>query len=220
MERVTAMCVSCAALFVFGAFAQEEKVPVKVVLPKPQFGGTPKDVRSDNLEPDRGGSPRPAIYVPAGADRLISRGCIVTSSTAVPVFGELSCLTDGDKEHDPAAYVELDPDTQWVQIDLGRERTVYAVCVWHYHGEPRIYRDVVCTISNDSVFKSGVVTVFNNDHDNSSKLGPGGDKEYYETHEGRLFGVQGVKGRYVRLYSRGNTSNDMNTYAEVEVYGK
>jgi hypothetical protein len=28
-----------------------------------------------------------------------------------------------------------------------------------------------------------------------------------------------VKGRYVRLYSNGNTSNDLNHYVEVEVYG-
>jgi len=31
--------------------------------------------------------------------------------------------------------------------------------------------------------------------------------------------VAGVKGRYVRLYSQGNTSNDMNHYIEVEVFG-
>ena len=29
-----------------------------------------------------------------------------------------------------------------------------------------------------------------------------------------------VKGRYVRLYSNGNTSNDTNHYIEVEVYGR
>ena len=28
-----------------------------------------------------------------------------------------------------------------------------------------------------------------------------------------------ARGRYVRLYSKGNTSNDMNHYVEVEVYG-
>jgi len=29
-----------------------------------------------------------------------------------------------------------------------------------------------------------------------------------------------VKGRYVRLYSNGNTTNKMNHYIEVEVFGK
>jgi hypothetical protein len=28
-----------------------------------------------------------------------------------------------------------------------------------------------------------------------------------------------VKGRYVRLYSNGNTTNDLNHYVEVEVHG-
>ena len=28
------------------------------------------------------------------------------------------------------------------------------------------------------------------------------------------------KGRYVRFYSNGNTSNDLNHYIEIDVYGK
>ena len=62
-------------------------------------------------------------------------------------------------------------------------------------------------------------TVFNNDHDNSSGLGVGKDKEYIEVAEGRLFDSKGVKGRYVRMYSNGNTTNDLNHYVEIEVYG-
>jgi hypothetical protein len=34
-----------------------------------------------------------------------------------------------------------------------------------------------------------------------------------------LINPNGVKGRYVRLYSSGNTTNDLNHYFEVEVYG-
>ena len=30
----------------------------------------------------------------------------------------------------------------------------------------------------------------------------------------------GVKARYVRLYSKGNTTNKMNHYIEVEIFGK
>ena len=37
--------------------------------------------------------------------------------------------------------------------------------------------------------------------------------------EGKLFEPNGAKGRYVRLYSKGNTTNDLNHYVEVEVYG-
>src|SRR3712207_8442221 len=45
----------------------------------------------------------------------------------------------------------------------------------------------------------------NNDHDNTSKLGAGKEKEYIEVAEGRLIDPKGVKGRYVRLWSNGNT---------------
>ena len=32
--------------------------------------------------------------------------------------------------------------------------------------------------------------------------------------------AKGVSARYVRLYSNGNTSDELNHYTEVEVYGK
>jgi hypothetical protein len=31
---------------------------------------------------------------------------------------------------------------------------------------------------------------------------------------------KGAKGRFIRLFSNGNTSNEMNHYIEVEVFGK
>jgi len=215
------MYLTVAAGLALAAGAQDAaKVTLKIDLPKPQFTGTPKDIRSPNLEPARGDTPRPPIEVPAGCDKVISRGCKVTASDPEPIIGELAFITDGDKEHDAATYVELGPGTQWVQVDLGQEKEICAACVWHYHGEARVYRDVVCQISNDRDFIHGVVTVFNNDHDNTSKLGEGKEKEYIETREGRPFAVNDVKGRYVRFYSKGNTSNEMNHYTEVEVYGK
>ena len=194
------------------------RVQLKIELPKPQFTGTPKDIRSPNLEPARGGRPRRSVFRQVLA--RCPRDCKVTSSDPEPIIGELSFITDGDKEHDAATYVELGPGTQWVQVDLEKEKEIYAACVWHYHGEARVYRDVICQISNDPDFIDGVVTVFNNDHDNSSKLGEGKEKEYIETNEGRPFAISGVKGRYVRFYSKGNTSNEMNHYTEIEVYGK
>ena len=203
-----------------GEQAAPGKVRLNIALPKPQFIGTPASHRSPNLEPPRGGKPRPAISVPAGADKVLSKDCKVTSSDPEPIIGELALITDGDKEHDAATYVEIGPGTQWVQLDLGQPRDIRAVCVWHYHGEPRVYRDVVCQISNDRAFTEGVTTVFNNDHDNSSGLGAGKDFEYIETYEGRPIEVSGVKGRYVRFFSKGNTSNEMNHYTEIEVYGK
>ena len=116
--------------------------------------------------------------------------------------------------------MELGPGVQWVQIDLGKSSEIWAVVVWHFHSEPRVYRDVVIQISDDPDFIQNVKTVFNNDHENQAGLGIGKDLEYIETYDGRPFAVKGVKGRYVRLYSNGNTSNQMNHYTEVEVYGK
>ena len=57
------------------------------------------------------------------------------------------------------------------------------------------------------------------DYDNSAKLGKGGDRPYVETRFGMIVDGKGTKGRYVRLYSNGNTSNEMNHYIEVEVFG-
>lgn len=202
-----------------GMVQAQDKVTLKIELPKPQFVGTPKDIKSSNLEPARNGKPRPPISVAAGT-KIISTDCTVTSSDMEPIIGELEYITDGDKEHDAATYVEIGPKPQWVQVDLGKECEIWAACVWHYHGEARVYRDVICQVSNDAEFKTGVTTVFNNDHDNTSKLGAGKDKEYIETNEGRPFACNGIKGRYVRFYSNGNTSNEMNHYTEIEVYGK
>jgi hypothetical protein len=78
----------------------------------------------------------------------------------------------------------------------------------------------VVRVSNDADFVKGVSEVFNNDHDNSSGLGVGQDKEYIETNDGKLVDCKGIQARYVRLYSNGSTSNDLNHYIEVEVYGK
>jgi hypothetical protein len=220
MKMTTLMLMSAVLCAAVTAHAAEgDKVVLKIDLPKPQFTGTPKDIRSPNLEPDRGGKPRPPIHVPEGT-KVISKDCKVTSSDMEPIIGELDYITDGDKEHDAATYVEIGPGTQWVQVDLGAEKEIYAACVWHYHGEARVYRDVVCQISNDPDFIDGVITVFNNDHDNSSNLGKGNEKEYVEDNKGRPFEVNGVKGRYVRFYSKGNTSNEMNHYTEIEIYGK
>ena len=43
---------------------------------------------------------------------------------------------------------------------------------------------------------------------------------YVETHKGELIDTKGTKARYVRLYSNGNSTDDLNHYIEVEVYGK
>ena len=70
----------------------------------------------------------------------------------------------------------------------------------------------------------GDSSLVGNDFDNSSGLGVGKDKEYIENYQGRLIGTltdgKGTIGRYVRLYSKGNTSDGANHYVEVEVWGR
>lgn len=200
------------------ATANKDLEPLKVELPKPLFIGTPKNISSPNLEPQTG-KPRPPLMVAKGSV-LLSKGKAVTGSDKEPVVGDLTLITDGDKSGGDGTYVELGPGKQWVQIDLGQEAAIAAVVMWHFHNEGRVYHDVVVQISNDPDFVTGVTTVFNNDHDNSSGLGVGKDKEYIETFEGRPVDGKNTKGRYVRLYSKGNTSSDENNYVEVEVYGK
>ena len=193
------------------------KEVLKIQLPKPMFVGTPKNIRTPNLETVTG-KPRGPFMVPAGTV-LLSAGKPVTASDKEPVIGDIAYVTDGKKSGEDGYYVELGPMLQWVQIDLGKSHELQAIVAWHYHSQARVYRDVVVQVSDDKDFIGGVTTVFNNDHDNTTGLGAGKDKEYIETFDGKLFDPKGVKARYVRLYSGGNTSNDMNHYVEVEVYG-
>ncbi len=213
LTRHLTLALSVAALAT-SAFAAD--VVLKVEMPKPLFAGTPRPISLANLEPAN--AKRPDIMVPAGT-KLLSKGKKVTSSDSLPVIGELSFITDGDKTGIDGAYVELGPNTQWVQVDLGESAKIAAVAVWHFHSQARVYHDVVIQISDDAEFKKGVTTIFNTDDDNSSKLGKGADKSYVETNNGRVVDAKNTTGRYVRLYSNGNTSDELNHYCEVEVFG-
>lgn len=187
-------------------------------LPTPAFKGTPKNIRVANLRPVRKG-PRPMPLVPADVSN-VALGRPVTSSDPEPIIGELSVVTDGDKQAEEGEYVELGFGQQWVQVDLGEPMEIFAIVLWHYHMEGRVYHDVIVQVSDDPDFIEDVTTVYNDDHDNSSGLGAGEDQAYVETFEGRLIDARRVVGRYVRCLSRGNTSNDMNHYTELEVYGR
>jgi hypothetical protein len=219
---MTTRILATSVLFVLafaplGAQPEAGKEELKLKLPKPMFIGTPTNLKSANLEVVTG-KPRPAFYVPKGT-ALVSAKKTVTSSDMQPVIGELDMVTDGEKAGGDGFFIELGPGPQWVQVDLGAPHALHAILAWHYHSQARVYRDVIVQVSNDAAFKSGVTTVFNNDHDNSSKIAQGKEKEYIEVAEGKLFDPKGATGRYVRLYSNGNTTNDLNHYVEVEVYG-
>ena len=214
---VSVAAAAAVTVVSLGAGQEAGKVELKLALPKPMFVGTPTNIKSPNLEVVTGKSRGP-FYVPAGT-KLVSGKRPVRSSDQSPVIGELDMVTDGEKSGADGYFVELGPGRQWIQIDLGAPHALHAILAWHYHGQARVYRDVIVQVSDDRDFSKNVTTVFNNDHDNSARLGAGPDKEYIEVAEGRLFDPKGARGRYVRLYSQGNTANDLNHYVEVEVYG-
>lgn len=198
------------------AVSGEEK-PIELDYPPPFLTGTPVPINLPNLEPPN--APQPVIYAPEDVEN-IALDKEVTSSDDFPIIGELELVTDGDKESEEGYFVELAPGLQWVQIDLEKEATIYAIGLWHFHSQKRAYMDVIVQLSNDEDFEKGVVTVFNNDHDNSAGFGKGKDMAYAETNKGKLIDAEETKARYVRLYSNGNTSNEMNHYVEVEVFGE
>ena len=212
---LTALLVATAGLFA------EDKVAIKFELPPPHSSGTPKEVKSDNLEPDPGpGKYRPPIMVPMGFDKkLMTEETKVTTSEEA-VTGENEYVVDGDKTPDATCMLQLPGGLQWVQLDLGAEKTVSAVCVWHDQGDDRVYKDVIVQLSNNEKFAKDVTTIFNNDHDNTAKLGKGADKEYRERNDGRPIDGKLTKARYVRCYSNGSSSELVNNYIEIEVFGK
>ncbi len=222
MRKTTALLLLAAGcLLASGAFAaaaqDADKEVLKLQLPKPMFVGTPKNIKSANLESVTGRSRGPFL-VPKGTV-LLSLNKPVTASDKEPIIGEIGFVTDGKKSGEDGYYVEFGPGPQWVQIDLGQTARLNAILLWHFHSQARVYKDVVIQVALDKDFVQGVTTIYNNDHDNSSGLGAGKDKEYIETNEGRLIDPKGVPARYIRFWSAGNTSNDMNHYVEAEVYG-
>lgn len=212
--RILLLLPALSAAFASAA----DQVPLKLDLPKPLFAGTPRPIELPNLEPPVAGGKRPALLVPAGTV-LLSKDKVVTASDSEPVIGELAFITDGDKSGVDGSYVEFGPGVQWVQIDLGAPAQLAAVAVWHFHSQARVYHDVIVQVSDDPAFKAGVRTLYNNDNDDSAKLGQGADLAYIETYQGRVIDAKGAIARYVRLYSNGNTSDELNHYCEVEVYG-
>ena len=212
---MTALLVATAGLFA------EDKVAIKFELPAPHSSGTPKEVKSDNLEPDPGpGNYRAPIMVPVVFDKKLTTEETKVTTSEEAVTGENEYVVDGDKTPDATCMLQLPGGLQWVQLDLGAEKTVSAVCVWHDQGDDRVYKDVIVQLSNDEKFAKDVTTIFNNDHDNTAKLGKGADKEYRERNDGRPVDGKLTKARYVRCYSNGSSSEPVNNYIEIEVFGK
>ena len=235
---ITSLLLGTASIFMFSACGDKEKkgtgtdsssgglgtgyegedaVVLKPDLPKEKIEGSPAPKNIPGLIP----RPKkfPEFKIPEGAV-IVSKGKKVTSSCDLPILGELSQITDGEKEADEGYFVELDDFKQWVQIDLEKSVPLYAIIVWHYHADKRVFHDVVVQVSDDPEFKDGGSILYNNDYDDSSGFGKGKDRPYIESRYGLLLDGQAKKARYVRLYSKGSTAGDTNQYIEVEVYGK
>ncbi len=197
--------------------APASMAPLDIKLPTAMFVGTPEPVAVSNMEKPTG-KLRGPFYAPVGTTNAALHKPVTCNQE--PIIGDLGMITDGDKEAADGSFVEIGPGVTYATIDLEAQYNIYAIVVWHYHQQPRAYFDVIIQVSDDPDFIKDVKTIFNNDDDNTAGQGVGTDKNYTETYEGRLFDAKGVKGRYVRLYSNGNSGTDLNHYIEVEVYGK
>jgi len=190
--------------------------PLALQLPDATLKGTPPDLPvGPNIEPYPDKQP-PPFLVPEGV-KNVAVGRRVTSSDR-PFTGELTQITDGKKEAVDYDAVEMKKGSQWVQVDLGESNPIYAIVMWHDHRYIQLMRDVIVQISDDPEFQKSTTTLFNNDTDNSSGLGVGTDREYFETRYGKIVDGKGMKARYVRCYTNGSNSTRINCWQELEVY--
>jgi hypothetical protein len=194
-------------------------VPLDIKLPAPAFKGTPKDIQLSSFVEPLSDKPRPPMMVPPGLTNL-APGAKVTCSDKNATSDMLAKLTDGDKEASDTSIIFLRKGTQWVQMDFGHPCEVFAVVIWHAHNAPKVYHDVIVQAADDADFITNVRTIFNNDQGNNSGLGVGTEREYFETHEGKLISAKGIKTRYLRFYSKGSTESALNEYTELEVFGR
>ncbi len=197
----------------------EPLVPLDIKLPAEAFVGTPSNTPEDTTVEKPSGKPRPPLMVPAGVVNLALHKPVTTGDTN-QLPENLAKVTDGQKEAGEDNVLLLHKGAQWVQIDLGSPSEIYAIVIWHGHDEPKVYHGVAAQVADDAAFTQNVRTLFNNDHKNLDNLGVGTDREYFESHEGKLVEGKGTIARYVRVWSHGSTVSRLNEYTEVEVYGR
>jgi hypothetical protein len=199
--------------------AAGDKVPLTLKLPAPAFKGTPKDIQLSSYVEPLSDKPRPPMMVPAGL-KNVAPGTKVTCSDKNATAEALAKITDGDKEASEQSIIYLRKGAQWVQLDLGSPQEIFALVVWHAHNTAKVYHSVVVQAADDQDFIQNVKTIYNNDQENKAGLGVGTDREYFETHEGRLIDAKGIKARFLRFYSKGSTESALNEYTEIEVWGR
>jgi hypothetical protein len=210
------LAIMALALNTASVALAQDKENLALTLPAPTLKGTPEDLPvGPNIEPLSDKPPTP-VKVAKGA-KNVAAGKTVTASVK-PFTGDLAQITDGKKEAFDYDSVEMKKGAHWVQIDLGEAYKIEAIAMWHDHRYIQVMHDVIVQVSDDPEFKTGVTTLFNNDTDNSAAVGVGTDREYFETHFGRVVDGKGTKARYVRGYTKGSTQSALNAWQEIEVY--
>ena len=189
-------------------------------IPSSMFIGTPEDIDVENLQSLPTGKRAP-FMAPAGTKNLALGKLVTVLDDEEPISGDLPMITDGDKETGDGSVVGIGIFEQYITIDLGAEHKIYALLLWHYHMQGRVYNDVVVELSTDVNFKENVHIIFHTDHDDSLDPGHGigKDMNYIDTNEGKLLDGKGHSARYIRCHSNGNNTNDTNHYIEVEAWG-
>lgn len=201
-----------------GADSQTNLCPISIELPSSPFHSGPLGVDADPHTESAPQRARPPFLAPVGTRNLALHKRVTSSDTNCSPT-TLALITDGYKGEDETRTAALVAGKQWVQIDLEVPCTIYAVVLWHLEYRDRVFHCVAVQSTEDAEFTKHVYTLFNNDYADLLGLGPGSDPQYYETNLGRLIDAKGVKARYVRCYSRGNTDDRLNWYREVEVWG-
>ena len=125
-------------------------VSLNIKLPHSVYIGTKIDVKVPDL--DTSTKLRETFYVPEGTINA-ALGKPVTSNQE-PIIGDLTIVTDGDKEAADGSFVEFGPGLTYVTIDLEAEYNIYAIVVWHYHQQQQAYFDVIVQVSDDPNFVS------------------------------------------------------------------
>jgi hypothetical protein len=194
-------------------------VPLDLKLPAPAFRGTPTEIQTNSYTEPYSDKLRPAFMVPPGLKNVAS-GAKLSSSDTNATPESLAKIIDGDKEPSDQSIIFLRRGTQYVQMDLGSRNELFAIVIWHAHNTAKVYHDVIVQIADDAGFTKNARIIFNNDQDNSSKLGIGTDREYFETHQGKLIDAKGAKAQFIRFCTRGSTEGALNEYTEIEVYGR
>ena len=203
-----------AVLFPAGVLRAQEKEPLKLEFPAPTLKGTPEDLpKGPNFEPPPTNAP---TVLSAKGAKNVAQGKPVTSSVK-PFTGELEQITDGQKGAFDYDTVEMKKGAQWVHVDLGATYELHTLILWHDHRYIQAYRGVLVQASGDPEFKEKT-TLFNNDTENGVGQGVGTDRQYFETHFGKVIEGKATKARYIRCYTNGSSNSALNCWQELEVY--